>query len=350
MRVGIATVQVPFVRGGAEMLAENLAAQVRAAGHEAEIISIPFKWYPPRRIPEAMAVCRMLDLTESSGTRIDRLVGLKFPAYMIPHPNKILWLLHQHRGAYELWDTPLSDLRGAPDGQHVRALIHGADRRMIPEARACYTISRTVTNRLQEYCGLPSTPIYHPPPGAPAFGALQPRWGDFFLMPSRINATKRQSLVLDAMERTRNPVRVVFAGAADDPGTHAALQAQSAGPRLRDRVTWLGNIAEAEKLRLYEGCRAVVFPPVDEDYGYVTLEAMLASKAVVTCTDSGGPLEFVTDGVNGLVCDPSPDALAQGLDRLWEDQAAAREYGRAGRARYADMGIGWEAVLGCLLD
>ena len=83
MRVGIATVQVPFVRGGAEMLAENLAAQVRAAGHEAEIISIPFKWYPPRRIPEAMAVCRMLDLTESSGTRIDRLVGLKFPAYMI---------------------------------------------------------------------------------------------------------------------------------------------------------------------------------------------------------------------------------------------------------------------------
>ena len=37
----------------------------------------------------------------------------------------------------------------------------------------------------------------------------------------------------------------------------------------------------------------VIFPPLDEDYGYVTLEAMLAAKPVITCTDSGGPLEFV---------------------------------------------------------
>ena len=350
MRVGIATVQVPFVRGGAELLAENLAAQVRAAGHEAEIISIPFKWYPPHRIPEAMAICRMLDLTESCGTRIDRLIGLKFPAYMIPHPSKVLWLLHQHHGAYQLWDTPLSDLRGTAEGQHVRALIHGADARTIPEARACYTISRTVTDRLQAFCGLPSTPIYHPPPDAPAFGALQPEWGDFFLMPSRVNASKRQLLVLDAMERTRHPVRVVFLGAADDPATKAAVQAQAAHPALRGRATWLGGVPEAEKLRLYAGCRAVVFPPVDEDYGYVTLEAMLSSKAVVTCLDSGGPLEFVTHGANGLVCEPSPAALAEALDRLWDNPALARELGRAGHARYAEMGIGWDAVLGCLLD
>ena len=350
MRVGIATVQVPFVRGGAEMLAENLVQQIRAAGHEAEIISVPFKWYPARRIPETMALCRMLDLSESSGTRIDRLIGLKFPAYMIPHDNKVLWLLHQHRGAYDLWDTHLSDLRGATDGQHVRELIHGADARIIPEARACYTISRTVTQRLQAFCGLPSTPIYHPPPGAAAFASLQPSWGDYFLMPSRINPTKRQSLVLDAMERTRNPVRMLFVGAADDEQTFAALKIQSAKPELRNRVTWLGSIPDTEKLRLYAECRAVVFPPVGEDYGYVTLEAMLASKAVITCDDSGGPLEFIIDGVTGLVQEPTADGVARALDRLWDDPSMARSQGRAARARYDDMKIGWAGVLACLLD
>ncbi len=332
------------------MLAENLVAQIRAIGHEAEIISIPFKWYPARRIPEAMALCRMLDLSESSGTRIDRLIGLKFPAYMIPHPNKVLWLLHQHRGAYDLWNSPLSDLRSAPDGNHVRTLIHGADTRLIPEAKACYTISRTVTDRLQAFCGLPSTPIYHPPPGAAAFAGLQPSWGDFFLMPSRINPTKRQSLVLDAMERTRNPVRVVFVGIPDDAAMHAELLEQAAEPPLRGRVTWLGGVSDTEKLSLYAECRAVIFPPVGEDYGYVTLEAMLASKCVLTCTDSGGPLEFVVDGVSGLVREPTADAVAAAMDLLWEQPALAREYGRAARARYTDMHIGWDAVLACLLE
>ena len=350
MRVGVATVQVPFVRGGAEMLAENLVAEIRTAGHEAEIISVPFKWYPARRIPEHMAICRMLDLEESSGTRIDRLIGLKFPAYMIPHANKVLWLLHQHRGAYDLWDSPLGDLRGAPDGQHVRELIRGADKRTIAEARACYTISRNVSDRLHAFCGLPSTPIYHPPPGAAAFGPLKPSWGDFFLMPSRINTTKRQTLVLEAMQRSRDPVRVVFVGMADDAAVSAELKARSRQAGLQERVTWLGGVSEAEKIRLYAECRAVVFPPVDEDYGYVTLEAMLASKAVVTCRDSGGPLEFVVHGATGLVCEPTADSLAQAMDQLWQDAAKARAYGCAGRARYEQIGIGWKPVLDCLLD
>ena len=349
MRVGIATVQVPFVRGGAEMLAENLLREVRAAGHEAEIISVPFKWYPPRRILETMLACRMLDLTESNGVPIDRLIGLKFPAYFIPHPSKVLWLLHQHRGAYDLWDTQLSDLRPAPDGAHVREAIHDADRRLIAEARACYTISRNVSDRLRAHCDLPSTPLYHPPPGAERFADMRPEYGDFLLMPSRVNATKRQELVLDALRHTRRPVRVVFMGAPDEPSYGEQLRRRAEGGGPRGSVAWAGNVDEAEKLRLYRECLGVVFPPLDEDYGYVTLEAMLASKAVVTCTDSGGPLEFVTDGATGIVCAPRAQDLAEALDRLWEDRALARSLGRAARARYDEMGIGWRKVLSCLL-
>lgn len=349
MRVGVLTAQVPFVRGGAEMLAEALIQQLVLAGHQAELISMPFKWYPARRIPEHMLACRLLDLEESSGVPIDRVIGLKFPAYFAPHPRKVLWLLHQHRGAYDLWDGPLSDLRGVPDGAHVRQAIMAADRALIPEARACYTISRNVSARLRQYCDLPSTPLYHPPPDAERFRTIEPAWGDFLLMPSRINATKRQDLVVEALFHTRQPVQVVFMGTADDPVYGGQVHVRAGDPRVAGRITWAGRVPDAEKLRLHAECLAVVFPPVDEDYGYVTLESMLASKAVLTCTDSGGPLEFVADGSTGLVCEPRPEALAEAMDRLWADRARAREMGRAGRARYDGMGISWDTVLSCLL-
>ncbi len=132
MRILIATVQVPFIRGGAEIHAEGLRDALVQAGHEAEILAIPFKWYPPEKILDHMLACRLLDVTEVAGTRVDRLIGLRFPAYLIPHPNKVLWILHQHRTAYELWDHTLSDLVYYPNGSQVRDTIEQADRKLIP--------------------------------------------------------------------------------------------------------------------------------------------------------------------------------------------------------------------------
>src|SRR5205823_9782786 len=87
MRVVIATVQVPFIRGGAELHAEVLREALLAAGHQAEIVAVPFKWYPAQTILDHMLACRLFDLSEVAGTRVDLLIGLRFPAYLIPHPN-----------------------------------------------------------------------------------------------------------------------------------------------------------------------------------------------------------------------------------------------------------------------
>ena len=89
--------------------------------------------------------------------------------------------------------------------------------------------------------------------------------------------------------------------------------------------------------------------PFDEDYGYVTLEAMLSAKPVLTCTDSGGVLEFAEHGGTALVCEPDPEALAAQMDRLWNDRALAQRLGAAGRARYEALGIGWPQVVETLL-
>lgn len=346
MRVAVTTVQVPFVTGGAELLARGLCTAIRAAGHEAALVQIPFRWYPAASIAQQALACRLMDLTESMGTRIDRVIGLKFPAYLVPHPDKVMWLLHQHRSAYDLWDTQWGDLLGQPGGDEARTFIHAADTRLIPEAQKIYTISRNVSNRLQHYCGIGSVPLHHPPPLAGQYYSAAA--GDYLLMPSRVNGPKRQELVVQALLLTRQPVRIVFIGAADNPDYLARAQAMAA-PLENGRAVWLGAVPDARKVALMAEALGVVVPPFDEDYGYVALEAMLASRPVITCTDSGGPLEFVQHGRTGLVCAPEPAALAAAMDTLWANRAEARRQGAEGLVRYHEIGPAWEHVVQCLL-
>lgn len=339
--------QVPFVRGGAEALAASLQDAICAAGHQADIISIPFKWYPAERVADHMLAARLMQVDESVGQRIDRLIGLKFPAYFMPHPSKRLWLLHQHRSAYDFWQAPFSDLLHAPGGASIRQAVHAADRALLPEFEALYTISATVSARLAAHTGLQSTPLYHPPPGA---DRLQPgRYGGYVLFPSRVNESKRQHLAIEALALTREDVRLCFIGASDAPEYDRQLRARCTGLGLDSRVEWRGAVSEAEKLALYAGCLAVMFPPLEEDYGYVTLEAMLCAKPVLTATDSGGPLDFVRDGETGFVCGGGAPDFAAALDRLWADRALAATLGRAGRQLYADLRLGWPSVLAGLL-
>ena len=348
MRIIIATVQVPFIRGGADAHAEGLKDALLASGTQAEIVAIPFKWYPPETILDHMLACRLLDLTEVAGTPIDLLIGLKFPAYLIPHPKKVMWILHQHRTAYDLWDHPLGDLIETANGMEVRDAIRQADRQIIPQSRAVYANSANVAKRLKLYSGIDSTPLYHPPPYAEHFYCAPAE--DYLLFPSRLCHPKRQSLVLEALARTNQPVRVRFTGNSDRQSYGDELKALARKLKVHGRVEWLGQVSEEDKRDLYARALAVIYPPFDEDYGYVTLEAMLAAKPVLTCTDSGGPLEFVRHEQTGLISEPVGDSLARALDRIWVERQQAKDWGNAGRALYDKLEITWPSVVQKLLS
>jgi glycosyltransferase involved in cell wall biosynthesis len=347
MRIVIANTRVPFVNGGAEVLAHGLRDALERAGHMVEMVAIPFKWYPPERIVEQILAARLFDLSESVGIKIDRLIGLKFPAYLAPHPNKVLWILHQHRQAYDLWDHPMGDLQHYVNGQEVRETIVEAERKLLPETKRVFTISRNVARRLQHYSGIAGEALYPPPPSAEIFYSRDAE--DYLYFPSRINPLKRQKLAIEALSMTRNPVRVCFSGAADNADVEAECLERASKLGLSKRVLWRGRVAEEEMLELYARCRAVVYPPLDEDYGYVTLEAMLARKPVITCSDSGGPLEFVIDRETGLIADASPEALAAAMDEIWENRESARQMGEAGRQHFEQMQIHWPHVIERLL-
>ncbi|HYP52962.1 MAG TPA: glycosyltransferase family 4 protein, partial [Pyrinomonadaceae bacterium] len=272
----ICTTQVPFTTGGAESHVEGLRRAFVAAGYNAEVVALPFKWYPPGEIMRGALAWRMLDLTESNGRPVDLVVGMRFPAYVVAHPRKVLWVIHQHRSAYNLWGTPFDDLSTYPEGARVRDWIRECDARFIPEARKVFANSRAVAGRMVRYNQIESEPLYHPPPRAESLRAGDT--GDYVFYPSRLEPQKRQELLIEAMAHVRTPVRAVFAGGARERERYESLVRQHG---VGQRVELRGFVDESEMIELYANALAVCYLPFDEDYGYVTLEAMLSARAVV---------------------------------------------------------------------
>ena len=330
--------QVPLVRGGAEIHVRQLVDRLRERGYAADLVSVPFKWYPKEEILAHAAAWRLLDLSESNGTPIDLVIGTKFPSYFARHPNKVAWLIHQYRAAYELCGTVYSDFAHTDLDVGLRRQLIALDTAVLGECRRVYTNARNTASRLEKFNGLRAEPLYHPPrladrlAGGPA--------GDYLLSVGRLETVKRHDLALRALAQAGGPRRLVIVG----EGTQEAnLRRLAEDLSIADRVAFEGAATDERLLELYAGALGVVYAPFDEDYGYVTLEAFLARKPVVTARDSGGTLEFVEDGVNGFVCDADPAALAGAFSRLSDDRARARALGDVGydRARL----VTWDGVI-----
>jgi glycosyltransferase involved in cell wall biosynthesis len=317
--------QVPFVEGGAEYHVRELVRQLRAHGYTTTLVSVPFKWYPKIEILPHAAAWRMLDLSESNGVAIDLAIGTKFPSYFVRHPRKVAWLIHQYRAAYELCGTPYSDFDHVEQDVGLREQLMRLDREMLGECRRVFSNAQNTADRLLKYNGLSAEALYHPPRLA---GRLEGgEYGDYILSVGRIESVKRIDLAVRAMTSVNRPVRLVVAGEGTQRANTERLASELG---VSDRVTFLGAVDDETVLRLYKEALAVVYPPFDEDFGYVTLEAFLARRPVITATDSGGPLEFVRDGVNGAVVPAAAEALAEVFNAYARDRGRARSHGDAG--------------------
>lgn len=340
MNIAVLNNHVPFVSGGAEYLADALVAQLRAHGHKAALYRIPFRWMPPEKVVEGMLACRLIQLWN-----VDRVIALKFPAYYVPHDNKVVWLLHQFRQAYDLWGTPWQDLPDTEDGRQVRQAVIQADNTCLPEARAIYTNSLVTADRLKRFNNLDSEVLYPPLLNPERFACGE--YGDYIFYPSRITRGKRQYLVVEAMRHTRTPVRLVVAGGPEDADAVRQLDAIVESGGLAEKVQIVPRfIAEQEKVQLFAGALACAYTPVDEDsYGYVTLEAYQSRKPVISCRDSGGVASVVKHDETGYLLDPEPEEIARAMDELYLNKARARALGEAGFRHIQTMNITWERVV-----
>jgi glycosyltransferase involved in cell wall biosynthesis len=341
-RIVVAEAQVPFVQGGAELHVRSLIDQLQARGYEVEKVAVPFRPQPKSELLAQAAAWRLLDLSSSNARPIDLLIATRFPTYFARHPRKVAWVIHQHRAAYELCGTPYSDFEHSEADVGLRQRLIELDTRMLGECRHVFANAQNTANRLRRFNGIAAEALYHPPPLA---GRLHPGpYGDYVLVVGRLEGVKRPDLAIRALAHVPPPLRLVVVG----EGSQRELAERAAAEAgVHGRVLFAGSLAGDDLIRLYADALAIIYAPYDEDYGYVTLEAFLSGKPVITATDSGGTREFVIDGENGFVCPPDPMAIGAGVSRLAADRTLAERLGQAGRARA--LTVTWDGVVERLL-
>ena len=343
MKVLVANNAVPFIRGGAEELADNLVRRLNATpGVQAEHLRVPFGWEPRERLIEEILINQGFRLWN-----VDRVVGLKFPAYLVPHDNKVLWLLHQFRQAYDLDIAGQSHLGDDEQGRVVKGAVHAADNACFAQCRQIFCNSPVTQGRLKRFNGVDSQVLYPPLNDGELFTGGE--YGDYIFAGGRVDPGKRQHLLIEAMAQAPGAFRLLIAGPLDSPDYGEQLEALVEQHGLQDRVELrFGFHPRADIARWVNGALACAYLPFDEDsVGYVTMEAFAAGKAMLTVTDSGGLLEIVNTET-GQVTTPEVEALAQGLSDL-ADRKAAKRRGEAARQLWTAKGVTWDETIKRLL-
>ena len=340
MNVLVLHTQVPFVRGGAEVLVEGLVDALRERGHTADIVALPLAWNPPEGLLTTALAWSLLDLGRFNDRRVDRVICTKYPTWAVQHERKSLWLIHQHRQAYDLYGTSLSEFTPDPASRETRERVVDIDRLGIADCSPRYGISRNVCDRLRRFNGVDAAPLYPPVPRA---GLSAEAYDPFILSVARLDDAKRIEPAVQAMRYVDRNLRLEVVG--DGPNRRRLDElARAAG--VSDRVVFRGRVSDDALRDLYNRCRAVYYAPIDEDYGYTAVEALAASKPVVTAPDSGGVLEFVSDDETGIVSSLDDEALATAFNRLG-DETLARRLGSNGPER--TVSLTWEVVVDSLL-
>jgi len=342
--IAVCAAQVPFFHGGAEAHVQALIEQLKKRDYEVELINLPYKWYPHEQLLKSIEIWKMLDLSESNGKKIDLVIATKFPSYFINHPRKVLWLIHQYRQMYDLLDSPYSgfNLKNRRD-RELRDKLVAWDTEALASFPHRFSNSGNTAARLKKYNDLEAIPLYHPPRLVGRYQNLG--YEETILSVGRLDRLKRVDLLLKTLPHIDKRFRCKIAGTGPEA---QALQQLAQDLGIADRVDFLGYVSDDELVQLYGECSAVFFVPQDEDYGYITLEAFLSQKPVITGFDSGGPLEFVEHGRNGVVFkDFDPKSMAKEIESLVMDKTRCELYGRAG---YQNVNhIGWDPVIQALI-
>lgn len=342
--VAVVTSSPPFAEGGHLVMARELVRALREEGHEAGLIVTPQNRFGRQGSAYLAAWCTDVQLAHEE-KKVDQVISLRFPGYAVQHPNHVLWLNHRMREYYDLWDQFSANLtwKGRIKEGMRRSLIHRVDQYLFERMQQRYVISATVQARLQRFGSIQSDVLYPPPPKR---DYRHHGYGDYLFGVSRLSPLKRFDLVLKALaEPVAASIKCVIAGEGAELET---LRSLASHLDIEHRVQFVGRLTDQEMIDHLARCRAVIFPPFNEDYGFVTVEAFMCGKAVITCSDSGGPAELVRDGENGYVAAPTPEAIAVAMRTLIDDKNLAQRMGESGWAAASRMT--WQSAVRQLLS
>ena len=344
MKVALFNTMTPFVRGGAEILVDDLLEQLRLRGHEADLYRIPF--------PSNFEVPLLKTVLAASMLRFDdydRVIAFKFPAYSTSHPNKVMWIFHQFRQVYELYDKQYG-IVDSDIGKAIKKVITDIDNNIIPRSRHIYTNALEVSNRLWTYNQI-QTEVLNPPL-LNVEDYYCGKTGDYIYYPSRITELKRQHLAIEAMQYVKSNVKLIISGKCDEDYYYAKLEDIIKVNKLQDKVQIENRwISDKEKIDYLANSLAVMYIPYKEDScGFVTMEGFYSTKPVLSCRDSGGTVEFIEDEKTGFFAEPNPKDIAKKMDQFFLNKEATVEMGKNALDEIVRRNITWDETIRRLLQ
>lgn len=345
MKIALCSTYVPFIKGGLRNIVDWLAEELKSRGNAVEIIYIPWVDRPDLFIEQYQAV-RAIDLRGLA----DLVICFRPPAYAVRHDNKVVWFIHHFREYYDLWNGPYSAREQNFNRCALRETIHRLDSAALGEAKAIFTNSKIVQERLKFFNNLDSRVLYPPIRNPERFSYQE--IGNAIAYVCRVEHHKRQHLLIEAIGYCRTPVQLIIAGKTGNASYESHLKSLISQYQLESRVSFNNQwITEEDKATILSRCLAAAYLPLDEDsYGYPTLEAAHSMKALISTSDSGGVLEFVNDGYNGFISEPNPKSLAAVIDQLYSNKSLAKQMGQNANAQLKDIQINWDNVCSAFLS
>jgi glycosyltransferase involved in cell wall biosynthesis len=344
VRIALFNIFIPFVRGGAEILVDDLGEQLKEHGHEVILFRLPFPQSYEAPLVATIEASRMLCFDE-----FDRVIAFKFPAYCVKHHARVMWMFHQFRQVYELWGGEFG-LQVNPVSESIRKIVMAADNEDIPRSRHIFVNSIEVSNRLKQFNHIDATVLMPPLKNHELY--FNEKVGDYIYYPSRITPLKRQHLAIEAMQYVKSGVRLIVTGICGEDSYFEQLKMAIRDNNLDNRVELRNQwVSEEEKRQLIANALGIMYIPYKEDScGFVSMEAFYSAKPVITCIDSGGTRELVENTINGLNVESTPQALAEAMDKLFDDQGLSERMGKAGLDDIIRRDITWPATIRRLLS
>ncbi len=371
-RLKIAVVKPDYgVMGGFERLLERIIGLLIDEGHQVEEQALPALLWPRAVFGNSTAVrvwhdhtgfftyaalvedVRRLDLS-----RYDLVLSTQPPTFLVDHPRVLALFYHQARVFYDLSERYSRMGEIAPRLHRIASEeVQAIDRTFVGNVKHWLAGSSECSSRLAEYWSIPSamTSLLHAPaltevpddppawsPAGPVVCVSRHEW------PKRTELLVATGHLLAARPGPVRPIEFIGTGGrldfvrglderliedpslASDPDPERFWMQTVRGQQTRRSQPdgspnrFLGNVSDDERNRSYAGASVVVAPAFREDYGLTALEGMLWQRPVIVCRDGGGLVDLVEETGAGLVVDPTPKALADGIERiLGDDQLRA---------------------------
>ena len=343
MKIALFNTMASFVRGGAEILVDDLYDQLVKRGHNVTLFRIPFPCAFEIPLLELVYAAKNMNFDA-----YDVVIAFKFPAYCAVHRNKVLWFFHQFRQVYDLFGQ-YCGLPDDPYGNAYKQIIKIIDNDGIGNAPKVFSNAQEVTDRLKKYNDLDSFVLNPPLQNYENYFCNENK--GYIYYPSRIDRLKRQHLAVEAMRYVKSEATLVIHGRCSDPGYFEELTELISKYNLGNKVIIKNEwVSDEEKIRTMADSMAVMYIPYKEDScGFVTMEGFYSSKPVISCYDSGGTKEFIDHNITGLFAEPNAKSLAECIDTLYLDKSKTEKMGKAAYEEIIRRNITWDYTIGRLL-